>query len=212
MKKIITPGRIFCLVMALACLIVGMTGRISGNGNDMLINKHKTGIGALNQETPASQRFTAAQDGLCAVEVMFSNYQKKIRSGTLTLTLEDETGKVVGSQTFNAADYKNNSFITMQLPAPVAGSAGKQFVLKATSDCTEQKGVTLRCGPSEGRDSAAVLVKPDGTQETENCLYLRTTYRTSKVNRMSVMTGILFALCFAVCIPMAGTKEGKRRA
>ena len=99
---------------------------------------------------------------------------------------------------------KNNAFVTLDMPA-VQDSAGRQYMLYATSDCTEEKGVTVRMGPSDG--TVGELVLADGTVTVENALNLRICYEVKQYNTMGGGIMLLAALCFAACIPLAGGKE-----
>ena len=55
------------------------------------VGKHTSGVGQLT-ENAVTQTFTATENHLAAVEVMYSNYNKKPQSGTLTLWLLDSEG------------------------------------------------------------------------------------------------------------------------
>ena len=58
------------------------------------VGKHTSGVGQLT-ENAVTQTFTATENHLAAVEVMYSNYNKKPQSGTLTLRLLDSEGLVL---------------------------------------------------------------------------------------------------------------------
>ena len=66
--------------------------------------------------TPVTQTFTVTENSMKALEVMFSNFNERVETGTLTLTLTDEAGNVLAQQDYPVADLKNNAFITLTLP------------------------------------------------------------------------------------------------
>ena len=208
MLKKMTGGRLFCLLMTLVMLamaaVVYYNDTLSHVETQTLIQSHKQGVGQLTEEKVVMQHFTVAGDGFCGVEVMASNYNKKVKTGTLTLWLTDEQGKELARQEYPVADMKNNAFLKMEMPA-VAGSAGKTYALHASSDCTEQKGVTLRMGPAD--TVVGKLTLADGTVTTENAMNLRIRCEEKQYSTMGGGLMLLIALCFAACIPLAGGKE-----
>ena len=210
MKKHLAPLQWVLLVIAaalLAAAVFAYFGDTLSNTTDVFqVEKHKTGVGALDA-TPVTQTFAAQENGLSSVEVMFSNYNKKVKSGTLTLTLTDESGAVLAEQTYQAAEQKNNQFVTLPLNAAQGGSKGKRYILTATGDCTEQKGVTLRMGPLNAGVTDSVLTLADGSQDTENALYLKQVFTSAVYGWQGAYTLMLLALAVLVVIPMA-RKEG----
>jgi hypothetical protein len=211
MKKHLTPGQWVCLLMAALFLVLApvayLTDTLTSESSSMLIGKHKTGVGALNEATPASQTFTADGAGLSAVEVMISTYNKKPKEGTLTLYLTDAGGAELARQSYPVSDLKNNAFVTLTLNAPDAGSSGKTYTLYTLSDCTDQKGVTLRMGPITRPEVSGALTLADGSADTENALNLRMVYAGKTYGWMAGMTCLLVGLCFAACVPLAARKE-----
>ncbi len=211
MSKRFSGGQWFCLAMAVILAICAvaayLTDTTSTESSDGLIGPHKQGIGALTEPSPVQQVFQAQHDSLSAVSVMVSTYNKKLREGTLTLTLLDMEGRLLAEQTYEVSALKNNAFITLTLPAPIRNSAGQTFALHASSTCTEQKGVTLRMGPLENADGATVLTLANGTTDAENALNLRCTYTETVYGLLSGAALLLAALCFAACVPLSGRKE-----
>lgn len=208
MRKKIARGQWFCLIAALVMLVlmvVVYTGdTTSTQTTTPLIQTHKQGVGMLTEDSLVQQSFTVEENGLCALEVMVSNYNKKVRTGTLTLWLQDADGNELARQTYAVAEMKNNAFVTLAIPA-VTSSAGKTYVLHAASDCTEEKGMTLRMGPAD--PSVGELVLADGTVPAEQALNLRTVCEEKQPNVMGGGMMLLIALCFAACVPLAGGKE-----
>lgn len=211
--KWITPARIFLLCMTAVFLTLGIVGyccdRQTSETSSSLIEKHTSGVGQIT-DIAASQTFTAAENNLSIISVMFSNYAKKVKSGTLTLTLTDENGTVVAEDTQEVADMRNNAFVSLTLAAPQSDSKGKAYTLSITSTCTEGKGVTVRMGEKTTEDAAAVLTLPDGTTDLANAMNLRLTYRKTLAGRMPAFTCLLIALCFACALPFGGRKESYR--
>lgn len=211
MSKRFSGGQWFCLAMAVILAICAvaayLTDTTSTESSDGLIGPHKQGIGALTEPSPVQQVFQAQRDSLSAVSVMVSTYNKKLREGTLTLTLLDMEGRLLAEQTYEVSALKNNAFITLTLPAPIKNSAGQTYALHASANCTEQKGVTLRMGPLENADGATVLTLADGTTDAENALNLRCTYTETVYGLLSGAALLLAALCFAACVPLSGRKE-----
>lgn len=212
-RKWFTPARIFLLCMTAVFLALGVVGyccdQQTSETSASLIEKHTSGVGQIT-DIAASQTFTATENNLSVVSVMFSNYAKKVKSGTLTLTLTDAQGTVVGEDTQEAADMRNNAFVSLSLAAPLADSKGKVYTLSVTSTCTEGKGVTVRMGEKTTEDAAAVLTLPDGTTDAANAMNLRLTYRETVAGRMPAFTCLLIALCFACALPFGGRKESYR--
>lgn len=78
-------------------------------------------------------------------------------------------------------------------------------MLHASSDCVEEKGVTLRMGPAD--PDVGELVLADGTVAEDSALNLRILCETKQYNVMGGGMMLLIALCFAACVPLAGRKE-----
>lgn len=209
MLKKIAPGQWICLAAALVMLLLAVAAYyvdvVDVNAEVALIERHRQGVGMLTQ-TPASQSFCAQQNNLYAVDVMASNFNKKVKEGTLSIWLADESGAELARLDVPAADVKNNAFLTLALPAPQANSAGKSYTLYASSDCTDQKGLTLRMGPVESADGL-VLTLADGTVDAENALNLRFHYQQKAYGHMACVTLLLVGISFAGCIPLARRKE-----
>lgn len=172
-----------------------------------LISSHKSGVGQLTQEDVMGQTFRAGQNGLTAVDVMVSNYNKKLHEGTLTLWLTDGEGREIARQDYPVAELKNSAFVTLTLPSVQKDSRGKTYEFHAVSDCTEQKGVTLRMGPVDDIREGVTLTLADGSVATDSALNLRFRYQTLSYSVMGAGTLGLIALCFAACVPLAGGKE-----
>ncbi len=209
-RKWITPARIFLLCMTVAFLALTVVGYFcdqqTSETSSSLIEKHTSGVGQIT-DVAASQSFTAVENNLSSVSVMFSNYTKKVKTGTLTLTLRDENGTVVAEDTQEASGMRNNAFVTLTWATPLADSKGKVYTLSVTSTCTEGKGVTVRMGEKTTGDAAAVLTMPDGTTDAANAMNLRLTYRKTSAGLMPAFTCLLIALCFACALPFGGRKE-----
>ena len=171
------------------------------------VEKHKTGVGALD-ERPVTQTFTASENGFSSMEVMFSNYNKKVKSGTLTLTVTDAAGTVLGSAEFPAAEQKNNAFVALRF-APVAASKGQRYTLTATGSCTEQKGITLRMGPLGADAGKSVLTLADGTTDEANALYAKQEYTSVSHASAGPYSLLLCALVCALCAPLKGKEAAQ---
>ena len=191
------------LLTALAVMVYWHDTTVSESA-ERLIGTHKQGVGALDERDSVRQSFTAARDGLSGVDVMVSTYNQKLSEGTLTLWLTDGAGRELARQDYPVSTLKNSAFVTLQLPLQ-ADSAGQIYVLHASSDCTEKKGVTLRMGPAE--ESVGQLALPDGTVTTENALNLRLRYEDRIYGAMGAGELLLIALSLAACVPLAGRKE-----
>ena len=208
MLKKMTPNQWVLLAMTIVLIAfaawVYYADALSSQESQALIASHKIGVGQLTQEAPAHQTFTVAEDGFCGVEVMFSNYNKKVKTGTLTLWLTDDEGKELARQEYPVAELKNNAFVSLRMSS-ASGSAGKTYRLYASSDCVEQKGVTVRMGPVDA--PVGELVLADGTTTTENALNLRIMYEVKTNSTLGGGALLLIALCLMACIPLAGGKE-----
>lgn len=209
--KRLSPGQWVCLgiaaVLVALSFVFYQADAVSTEGTAALIGAHKKGIGMLTEESPAAQTFRAAQSGLNAVDVMVSTYNKKLKEGTLTLWLLDESGREVARKDYPASELKNNAFVTLPLAQRDGQSEGKTYTLHAASTCTEQKGLTLRMGPVVEGSDAIALILADGTEDTENALSLRCRFVQPVYGSMAQATTLLIALCFAACVPMARRKE-----
>ncbi len=212
MRQILTPARVFLLCMTIIFVALGAAGYLldqqTTETSAELIEKHTSGVGQI-LDVAASQTFTATEKNLSQVGVMFSNYAKKVKTGTLTLTLTDENGDLVGESTMEASEMRNNAFVTLTLPEPQANSSGKVYTLSVTSTCTEGKGVTVRMGEKTADDDSAVLTMPDGTTDTANCMNIRLTYTETVPGSVPALTCLLVALCFVFAMPFAGRKENR---
>lgn len=210
MKRIFTLGRMLCLAMAIALTALGVWGLKTDTreqtSETRLIEMHRQGVGMLTAQG-ASQTFIAQEDDLAEVSVMYSNYNKKVSEGTVTLALLDAAGAELARAEYPVQGLRNNTFLSVALPEAQADSAGQPYTLRVTADCVEQKGVTVRMGPLDAPQEGMTLTLADGTTDTGNALNLRCTYRATTYGWMAGMTCWLLALCFVACIPLAGRKE-----
>jgi len=208
LQWVLIAAAILCAVLAGVCYFADA---LPVEEEALLISRHKTGVGMLTEDSPVSQVFTAQADTISAVEVMVSNYNKKVSQGELTLWLEDAAGKELARLTAPVREIKNNAFLTLQPESPIPGCTGKAFTLRASSTCTEGKGVTLRMGPVENDAAGLTLTLQDGTEDRENALNLRIHYLAQSRGVMACAAMLLLALCFAGSIPLAKGKERARR-
>ena len=213
MRQFFTPARIFLLCMTVVFVVLGTVGYMldqqTTETSAELIEMHTSGVGQI-LDSAASQSFTVTEKNLSHVSVMFSNYAKKVKTGTLTLTLTDADGNLIAESTQEASELRNNAFVTLTLPEIQKDSSGKVYTLSITSTCTEGKGVTVRMGEAKGDDPAAVLTLPDGTTDTANCMNIRLTYTETVPGSVLALSCLLVALCFAFAMPFAGRKENRR--
>lgn len=207
--RITRPQVALCLVavLLLACgLAAYYLDTLRNESTYAYIGRHSSGVGQLTA-TPVTQTFVVTENAMTAVEVMFSNYNERVDTGTLTLTLTDENGNEVARQDYPVAELKNNAFITLPLDTPASDSAGKTYTLSATSDCVQEKGVTLRMGPVNADAPAATLTLQDGTTDTENALNMRTLHSLTVYGWQGCYTLIALALCCLACLPLAGKEK-----
>ncbi len=209
MKRFFTPGRIVCLLLTAALLGLAVLAWFwmsrTLTVTESLVTQHRTGVGMLTEE-PVTQTFTCLEDGMTQVNVMFSNYNKKLKTGTLTLTLRDASGEVIASETMEVASLRNNAFVSIGTDRPLS-SKGKTYTLSAVSDCVEQKGVTLRMGPVSDSGAAGALTLQDGSTDTQNALNLTVECRTVDYGWQPAALLVLMAVCAAAAVPFAGRKE-----
>lgn len=207
--RITRPQVALCLV-AVLLLACGLTAyyldTLRNESTYAYIGRHSSGVGQLTA-TPVTQTFVVTENAMTAVEVMFSNYNERVDTGTLTLTLSDESGNEVARQDYPVAELKNNAFITLPLDTPASDSAGKTYTLSATSDCVQEKGVTLRMGPVNQDALAGTLTLQDGTTDTENALNMRTLHSLTVYGWQGCYTLIALALCCLACLPLAGKEK-----
>ena len=211
-RKPLRPLALRLLLAALALALLG--GAVAEYRLDALypeetfayVGRHRTGVGQLTSQ-PVTQTFTVDQANLAAVEVMFSNYAKKPQNGTLTLTLTDGAGTVLAQADYPVAEQKNNAFLTLDLPEPLADSAGQTYTLSAVSDCTDEKGVTLRMGPRVEDAPAGVLTLADGTQDAENFLNMRACFVSVRYGWQGAYILAALGLACLLCLPLAGKEK-----
>ena len=195
---------VLAALLAALAVVVYWTDTTISESDGRLISTHKQGVGALGEGDSARQSFTAARDGLAGVDAMVSNYNQKVSEGTLTLWLTDGAGRELARQDYPVSTLKNSAFVTLRVPLQ-PDSAGQIYVLHASSDCTEKKGVTLRMGPVE--EPVGELAMPDGTVTTDNALNLRLRYEDRIYGAMGAGELLLIALSLVACVPLAGRKE-----
>lgn len=201
---------ITAVVLCALAVLVYFVDTLAGESTAQLIERHKSGVGMLTTDAAATQTFRADQDGLYTVDVMVSNYNKKVKEGTLTLWLTDEAGAEIARAEFPVTEVKNNAFITLTLPAAQSGSGSQLYTLHASSDCVEQKGVTVRMGPLEAASDDLVLTQPDGTVDSENAMNLRMNYQTVSYSTMGAAALGLVALALIAVVPLGNRKERRR--
>ena len=206
-----TGARVFLILLALVLACGSVAVFLLDTRTDETVfdyvSKHRTGVGQLTDQ-PVTQAFTFTQDHPLAVEVMFSNYNKKPKSGTLTLTLTDSTGKEVASQTWEVSELRNNAFVSLPLTVSVDHAAGSIFTLNATSTCTEGKGVTLRMGDRAEDAPAGTLTLADGSVDTESMVNLRVVYGKKTYGWQGAYALAALTICALLCLPLTG-KERK---
>lgn len=200
---------ITAVVLCALAVLVYFTDTLAGEATGQLIERHKSGVGMLTASA-ATQTFRAEKEGLYTVDVMVSNYNKKVKEGTLTLWLTDEAGAEIARADFPVTEVKNNAFVTLTLPAAQSGSAGQVYTLHAASDCVEQKGVTVRMGPLESPVEGQVLTLADGTVDSENAMNLRINYQTVSYSTMGAAALGLMALALIAVVPLGSRKERRR--
>lgn len=197
-------------VLCALAVLVYFTDTLTGEENAQFIGRHKSGVGMLTPDAPASQTFRAGKDGLFAVDVMVSNYNKKVKEGTLTLWLTDASGAEIARREIPVSQVKNNAFVTLELQAVQQGSAGEVYTLYASSDCVENKGVTVRMGPLEATGTDLTLTQPDGVTDSENAMNIRLTYTTVQRGGMGAASLGLCALALIAVVPLGSRKERRR--
>ena len=211
MLKRLSWGQIICAVLSVLMLICAYLGYHADRqdifSENTIVPLHKIGIGPLSSDSPASQTFTAREQDFSSLDVMISNYNKKVKTGTLTMWIVNDRGDEVGRITMEVSGIKNNAFVSIPLQAVQTDSLGKEFTLYATAEGVDQKGVTIRSGAIPEPDGSMVLTRADGTTDTENALYLRLNYTHTIYGIMAGMTFLLLAMCFAACIPFAGKER-----
>lgn len=210
-KRRMPRSRMLLILLALAFLMSAWAAysldTLSLDSSFTYVGRHISGVGQLT-DAPVTQSFTVTEDGLYAVEVMFSNFNESPETGMLYLSLSDDEGHVLAQQSYPVAELKNTSFITLALDQAQTDSAGKTYVLSATSDCTEGKGVTLRMGKRNEDAPAGVLTLQDGSTDTENFLNMRTLHRQLSYGWEGCYTLLALAACCLACLPLT-TKEEK---
>lgn len=211
MLKRLTPGRLVCLALTVLMLVLAFaayhTDIQETRSENMTVPLHRAGIDPLAADTPAIQTFVAREKDLSALDVMVSNYNRKVKTGTLTLWVTNHQGEEIGRTTVEAAGVKNNAFVSIPLENVQTDSEGKTYTLFATAEGVDQKGITLRAGSIPAPDGTMVLTKADGTADAGNAVYMRLNYTHTVYGIMAGMTLLLLALCFAACIPFAGKER-----
>ncbi len=201
------------LVLALAAVLL-LAGAWAAYRLDTLtqettfsyVGRHSAGVGQLT-DVPVTQTFTVTEDSMTAVEVMFSNYNAHPETGTLVLTLSEESGTQLAQQSYEVAGLKNMSFLTLTLDAPVVDAAGKTYVLSATSDCTEGEGVTLRIGARREEAPEGTMTLQDGTTDTENFVNMRTLHVQYTHGWEGCYVLLALAVCCLACLPLTGKEK-----
>lgn len=211
MLKRLAWGQMVCAVLSVLMLICAYLGYHADRQNvfseNTTVPVHKAGIDPLMADSPASQTFKAKERDFSSLDVMISNYNKKVRTGTLTMWVVNDRGVEVGRITVEVSGVKNNAFVSIPFQPAQTDSEGKSFTLYATAEGVDQKGVTIRSGPIAEPDGSMVLTRADGSTDTENALYLRLNYTHTIYGIMAGMTFLLLAMCFAACIPFAGKER-----
>ena len=202
---------ILALVLALGAIAAYFADGVERRESDAVAPVMSAGIGQLTIEPLARLTFVCGRDGLTSVDVMYSNYNRKVQEGTLTLTLADMSGAIVAQHTWDdLGALKNYTYITLSF-APQRGSAGKGYVLMASADCTDQRGITLRMGDLEVPMEGAALTLADGTAaEPTQALSMKLNYSARSGGTLAAATLALLALCLIACAPLPGRKEVRR--
>lgn len=194
------------VVLCALAVLVYFTDTLAGEDNAQLIGRHKSGVGMLTAQ-PATQTFRAQENGLFSVDVMVSNYNKKVKEGTLNLWITDEAGQELARLELPVSEVKNNAFVTLPFTAVQESSAGVLYTLHASSDCVEQKGVTVRMGEMEATSTDLLLTQPDGTATYDSAMNLRLNYQTTAPGTMGAAALGLCALALIAVVPLGSRKE-----
>ena len=201
---------ILALLFALGAIAAYFADGVDRSESVNIAPVMSAGIGQLTTEPLARQTFVCDRAGLASIDVMYSNYNRKVQAGTLTLTLLDSAGATVAEHTWeDLGALKNYTYITLSFPA-IAGSAGQSYTLAASADCTDQRGVTLRMGELETPLEGFALTQADGTPAEGQALTMRLNCVSRSGGTLAAATMAMIALCLFACVPLPGRKEARR--
>lgn len=90
-------------------------------------------IGEILDGEVISQRIASPADHLTAVSVLTGTYDR-VNSGTVTLTVTNEHGENIGTESFDASATQNNTYTEIRFSSPVQCSAGEMLTLSFTTE------------------------------------------------------------------------------
>ena len=112
------------------------------------------------------QKIVGTQDGLTKISVLCATYDRA-NSGTLSITLEDESGNTIQTWNTDVSSIDDNSYLTYQLNNKITDSNGRIFYLTITSDSLPGTAVTLYTsnfgGPKGLSSNMATSTYPSAT-------------------------------------------------
>ncbi len=146
------------------------------------------------------QKIVGTQDGLTKISVLCATYDRA-NSGTLSITLEDESGNTIQTWNTDVSSIDDNSYLTYQLNNKITDSNGRVFYLTITSDSLPGTAVTLytsNFGGSKG------LSSEDGDLDVSVCHTLEYELPASSLfNAKMVLITLLLLILMPVIIRIA---------
>lgn len=98
---------------------------------DILQADHDGTMGEIYGDKKIGQAFTAHDDNLCGVDLLFGTFARK-NTGTLRIALLSESKETLSEHTIPLEDVANNAWRRVDFP-PIAGSKGKTYVIRVES-------------------------------------------------------------------------------
>jgi ABC-2 type transport system permease protein len=150
---------IFIFLAVAFYFIAGESFRQSNTVTEMVSPKAVTG--ELHAGQTVTQKFTANTDTLNSISVMGGTYAKA-NTDTLTFSVSDDTGSVIGSGCLETENLSDNSMWTVNFAKPLEKVNGKTLTLSITSEKgAPGNAVALYFGDSVNMGKFEVAVESD---------------------------------------------------
>lgn len=147
------------------------------------------------------QKIVCTEDGLNRIGILCATFDR-YNSGTLTVSLEDESGNVIQTWNNDASSIQDNSYLNLALDTTISDSNGRVYYLTITSDSKPGSSVTMyttNYGGSKG------LSSEDGDLEVSVCHTLEyelpaSSLLNGKTVLITVLMLFLMPLITVICV------------
>lgn len=186
MKKVIKPIIYTCIILAISLIRTFLCSWETAIYDTGVEGDRYGNFGQLSGNSYIEQSFYCELNGLEGVQVQPVTF-KRTENGTLRYQLMDkETQEIAAEGTVNTAGWEDAEFTDIPFQR-VEESKGREYVLRIQADNTpDDQGVSFYTTQKQEGTSLSL-----NGQEREECLVLKTVYKTFNLQEFIVFAGML---------------------